>query len=552
MEREVLIPQYTGAYKAGTANIRMGLISGVQSFISVACESAAAEDDAVGVLITNVGEIDNTYCPMVSYRYGIRFTYKYNNTFYVIVLRACLVTDNLIQEISPGLLKCNTISPYNIIDTINNKVELGSIDYHGQIKFKGLAPEAVHKWAAIIQGKYCQSIDTGDKLPTQTTTAAPILPGTAIPIKISSAIMGKTDYSVDVYYDDIYWRSAPSFGGYTTAPAYAIPSKVDLLYVSDITLPVAMGSTYPGNFTAKTKDETLFLERYKLDYTGAYHEFDGYQIGNNLSGVYDSFTLFGQIYLFDGLNIYAASFNGTAFQSREMACPAYGMTYIASAPTQIYFLSSYDNSLYVFDGGRSLTKYHRLSDEATVTDGVYSTLENTLLLQTATTFIWVRDNVISVNAKKTNQTATALYTTSAGIVISNNVNKWIYSYLPLAGSTVVPFVYFGPYLGMGTEMRAATVTYFATLYSPTKAAADLTLVCYSFDEDGYHVQTEYLHINAGDWASNGFYRCRIQPQSQKAVAAAIGVAFTTKLILNRVSVEYAADEAVVTSAARSR
>ncbi|MFA5377261.1 MAG: hypothetical protein WC455_16040 [Dehalococcoidia bacterium] len=548
-----LTGHYESAYYLSLPfHIRVGLIAGIQSYLSVAYEPSTGYD-CLGTTLTGVGEFDSAYYPHTYIdASSTRLAYKYNGKYYYCSIRRPASSDYPLQEIFSNVCKLNSIAPYNIIDAATNLLELGSIDFNGRfstITISGAGPTATSsKYAATIKGKYSSSIDTGDKLCT-VDLADLSFEGIGTLIPSFNKSISSTLFSVDYYVEDIYYKSNSSLDPTTL---FVINSKTDTFYIPDTSLPVPIGSTYPLNYTAQFNGETVFLEKYKADPTGISHESESYLIGNNLYGTFTSFSLYGQIYIHDGQFIWACTFDGQVFSSKDIVAPASGMTYVASTPTQIFFLSSFDNSLYTFDGGRTLGKSHRLSDELTITDGTYSTLENTLLLQTASTFLWIRDGVISKTAKKATQTSTKLYSASTGIVISNNTNKWQYGFLSTGTSTVFPFSYQSPYFGVGQEMKSATTTWHAVLYSATKAAVDVTLNCYGITDEGYTTQTEYIHINAGDWASNGFYRCRIQPQGQKAVASSFGFACATKVALVRLSIEYAADEAVIPAASRSR
>jgi hypothetical protein len=285
----------------------------------------------------------------------------------------------------------------------------------------------------------------------------------------------------------------------------------------------------------------------------------GYESGNESQGTLVSFTMFEQRYLFDGFDIFSVNFAGPIFTGTSRICPAPGLQFIAASPIMAYFFSAFDNSIYIFDGGRSLTKMHRLNDirnsagvlEA-IQNGVYNVGDGTLLMQTAGSFIWVRDSVISQTYKKANQTGLTLYDTQQGIQIANNTLKWRYTFSDIGGTTVVPFVFQSAYFGPGNNTMMVVNAFDVTIHSPSKAATQVTLTYSSIDADGAQTQTPvYLTINPGDWSALGIYRCRLTPQALKVVAASIGVQCATKIVLTEVAMEWTEDVPAVPANSRS-
>jgi hypothetical protein len=275
------------------------------------------------------------------------------------------------------------------------------------------------------------------------------------------------------------------------------------------------------------------------------YDYVGYELGNDISGVFQSFYLFGQRYLFDGFQIWLASFNGPLYATKTFICPATGMQLISVSPTEVFFLSTFDNSLYSFDGGRALNKVKRMNDlrnssnvvEAVI-NGVFSVVDNTLLLQTASTFVWIRDGVVSQTNKKANQTAISLFDTQNGIQIANNTLKWRYSFTDIGGTTVVPLIFQSAYFGALQEMASKGLAFDVTIWSPSKAQTDIILSCFSFDSDKYSTQTEPLRIMPNDWTDLGLFRCRIQPKTETAVGASVGISCSQKINVTGITMEY--------------
>jgi hypothetical protein len=308
-----------------------------------------------------------------------------------------------------------------------------------------------------------------------------------------------------------------------------------------------MGYTF-GDKVAFTEIETLFLGVGVAGVPDIDYDYDGYELGNDLMGVWKSFYLFGERYIFDGYAIWITSFNGSLYQTKAFVCQALGMQFIAVAPTEAFFLSTSDNSLYSYNGGRSLVKAKRMNDLRnssngieTITDGIYNVRDNTLLLQTASTFVWIRDGIVTLNNKKANQTSITLYDTANGIQIANNTLKWRYSYSILTGptSTVVPLTWQSAFHSLKGNELSVTLAWIITIFSPEgPITMPITLRCHSFDQDGYNLQRDDMTVNPADWDALGFVRLRTQPKSPKALASSVQVDTTVHIVITDISVEY--------------
>ena len=184
---------------------------------------------------------------------------------------------NRIQSIDGRLYKINTLSPQNVWDTLNNTLEISSMDYNGKMLFTSIAtPTTSTKVASLIETGFSNSVDTGDKLvqiPTPTSSNIDIF-GYRIPI--ASAVL--STFHVDTYIDDIY-----SFSTYTDGSELVLPDPASPIYVSDDRLPVPIGAQYT-TATVINGSSTIFLNK----------NYDGYAIGNDTAGKFIPFYLFGQ------------------------------------------------------------------------------------------------------------------------------------------------------------------------------------------------------------------------------------------------------------------
>jgi hypothetical protein len=560
------LSDFNGNSLGNTCSLRVMMEVGIPTTITAGVIAQDATYDALGVPITNVGEFDEFFMPHVTDNGSTRLNcvYRYNGVLFFFVIASGAT--NTLQPVSDNVYMVNCLSPINAIDVANRTLNLGSNDYNGRILFRSIAAIiATVKCVGIMQGPYSNSSDTGDKLITQTffVASANIVPGIELPSFVDRAVF---DYGVNIYLADLYSTTYQSF-----SVTYTNPVQVGVLYVPDTRIPFAMGYTFYGS-VMQTEIETIFSGVGVSGSANIDYDYLGYEIGNDTPGLYQSFYLFGQTYLFDGNNIWLSTFNGSLFSGRGSVpvAPATGTQFIAVSPTEAFFLSTFDNSLYSFNGGRALTKVKRMNDlrnssngvEAII-NGVYNVRDNTLLMQTYNTFVWVRDGVVSQHNKKATQAGTMfLYDTQSGIEITNGTTKaWIYSFQTqgtttttggTAVSSVVPLTWQSAYHSLKGNELSVAMAWIITVYSPEgPITMPYTLRCHAFDQDVYTLQRADGTIRPSDWDSLGFARMRVQPKNEKALASSIQFDTLQHIVITDVTVLYGDEAQATIAGARS-
>lgn len=527
-------------------SLRVAMINEQPSFISAGVIGAenTLPMDCLGVPITNIGEFDPYFVPHVdNCGSWINCIYRYNGTLFF--FDVVYDTINTLQRVSDNLYLINSISPVNVVNIAERALALGPNDYNGRILFRSVAAIiATAKAVGVMQGRHVNSIDTGDKLITQTfATATNLIPGIELPSFVDRAV---PDFGVNIYLADVY-----SVTYQTVNITYAKGDLASTLYISDTRVPFGMGYTFSSP-VMQTEIESIFVGAGSLGETDVDNDYLCYELGNQVTGIFEGFLLFGQRYLFDGYQIYLAQFAGSIYTGKESMCQAYGMDLIATSPTLIYFFSSFDNSIYTFDGGRALTKLVRMNDVDAILQGVFNVRDNTLLLETTANLVWVRDGVITENAKKATQTGLGLYDTRLGIVLANNTLSWQYNFSATGMTSIVTLTWQSAYHGLLNNILSVATTWVITLYSATRQTAVVTLTCYSFDQGKTFTNTAPITVKPADWDTQGFYRCRIQPKNQLALASSVKVSCAQKIAITDVSVEYTGDAFAVTAASRSK
>ncbi len=539
------LTDFVGNTLGATCSLRIPMLNEQPSMLSAGVIGAenTLPMDCLGVPLTNVGEFDEYFVPNVKdSATSLRCLYRYNGVLFWLTISA----GPTLSRVSDNVYMVNCLSPINCIDVANRLLTLGVNDYNGRMLLRSAAAilSTSAKAVGVMQGQHANSIDTGDKLITQTfAVATNLIPGIELPSFIDRAV---PDFGVNIYRADVYSATYQSVNVTTVKGDLA-----NTLYIADTRIPFAMGYAFDGP-VMQTEIETIFSGVGVLGNTDVEYDYLCYEIGNQLAGRYQSFRLFGQTYLFDGVSIYLATFGGATFTGRQPIAPAEGVMFVGASPTVVYFLSSFDNSIYTFDGGRALMKLTRLNDEATISQGSFSVCDNTLLLETATDFIWIRDGVVTRNAKKAAQTGLALYDTQLGLVIANNTQSWRYTFYALLGSTVVPLTWQSAYFGVTGNHQGALQAFIITLYRAVKAATALMVTVDTFDVEREIHQEIPFNLKPSDWTPLGFCRLRIVPKQLLSLGVSIGLRTSDRLVVNDVVAEFTPDASALPATARSK
>jgi hypothetical protein len=545
--------------------IRFGVIPstgggtpGTQQYLSAAIISG--NTDNMGVLLTGIGEIDNTYCPHVVLDNTIM--YRNQGNYFIITLGT---PTNPLQRLTDRLYKINTISPVNIYDDITTTLQLGSMDYNGRMLVTNTATAtSAYDVDMQVLGPFSNSIDVSPgtvyigngqvssiSYPTFTPVAytIPYLPG-----NINFGVLTYYGSGTALTYVCTTKNSSSILQIYDTAVARPT-------WVSNATyLPTAIGySFFYRGFLQENYTTIILNQLYLNPYSGSYNESDTFILGNQVFGLFIPFTFYGQDYLFDGNYIWAVMYDstGTIYQGKVRIIGANGLTFLAVSPTMAYFLSSLDNSLYVFDSGRNLNKKTRLNELDTITGAVFNVHDNSLLLNGAATsgnpnqygsLIWIRDGVITLNAKSAAQAGSLnLFDTINGIIIANNTNQWQYSFNALSGASLVPLTIQTAYMGMENNEKIRMKNVVCTLYARSAKLKSskpiiVTLQALIREEAGIFNQIQRIFsINPGDWNSLGYYNIRLQPQFQTNLGMSIVLITQAKVNLTSMTIEYNVD-----------
>lgn len=525
--------------------------------------SASFDADGIGVPITEVGELNGNYYPQIL-KCGsgcYRVVYRRGNGSFAVVS----FTDGTVgrlQEIAPGVVKINTISALCIADANDNDLQYCGNAYNGFVVAGFDAVSPVQKaFVARYRGEYGGSVDTGYK-----STGSVLVGSINLLVVPESVSYSPNNETIDFYYGPPpasleYYRSIRDGNAQSVKSYYQ-----GTLYVDDSIIPPPAGVQY-------------FEQTFQLIGSTAIREFnyDGYQLLNETAGQYQSFRLFGSLYLFDGDWIHSTQLNNNVLQRIDHVANALGLVFLAESPTAIFFYSSFDNSIYTFDGGQSVAKLQRLSQRGTIRAGVFNARENTLALFTDNTIIFTRDGVMTESFLPITWPF-SIYSTSDGIWTAQNsyAIKYLYNAL-ISGSSVVialdldggiwgtaytdtynggiwgtsytdtivgtnqqsetgvidPLIWQTKFNGFSDRTKQSLDRYLFRVYKQDKAETTVTVDYYAYFEDTQYHETRQITLGnvSNPYDSDGYAVFEYLPQNKNAIASSIKLTFPDKILL---------------------
>jgi hypothetical protein len=554
-----------GALTSQPFEFRVVMINNSAYYLSVA--PVGGGYDNLGVMITNVGEFDNAYTPQTVNDSCV--LYRYNGSFFIVDVVES--PPNLIQKVGEQLYKINTISPFNLVDTAHETLQIGSCDFNGRVIFTStVAGTAGQFFDALFEGPFSQSVDPGER---QISIVG--LTNVNFQVVGYNVLSTRTaNYEIDCYYNHQYLTSAlngnvklinPSLvvyseGGLFQGASYSTATVLNSAGGTTPAIPIAQGYVY-GNKTVTTPLETIFLlQNYNSGLVnGLQTVYEGYGVGNQLPGVYTNFIIYGINYIYDGEYIWSVDIYNNVVQNKTRRAEAYGLQFVSQSPMVAYFLSTFDNSLFVFQGNYQLQKIMRFNEFDQIITGAFSDRDNTLVMYNDDKLIFLRTEptaantvipIISSQPLESSQQNLVLTNTTKGLILTgndgNNWYSWQYSYEPLG--TVMPIDWQSGYFGAKGGVRSIVQAILVTVHSPSRALTTLNCFTYTTDAglgaayDEQKVSLVPFVINPADWSLNGMKTCRIQTQNMKALSTSVEIICNSKVDILNVELDVAPAE----------
>ena len=149
------------------------------------------------------------------------------------------------------------------------------------------------------------------------------------------------------------------------------------------------------------------------------------------------FYFYGSYYMYDGSYIYQCLLTngstGTLTSPPIKVCNALGLAFLCQSQSAAYFYSDFDNSIYMFTGGRSLVKYMQLNKKSAIQQAIYSSRDNALCLR-------LESSVIVVRPENMEETSNGAFVTGTQITETAWPEYAIATYKNMASTHNGPFL----------------------------------------------------------------------------------------------------------------
>jgi hypothetical protein len=551
--------------------LKVHTIAGLASYIS-----ASFNVDGIGAPITEIGELSPYYCPQAVRidvnNYQILYQ-RGDNTFAVIAISRDAFDRT--QEIASGVVKINTISGLNVADSINKDLKMGGNAFNGfaVVGFASLAQMGAY--VARHRGIYGGSVDTGYKNNTA------IVAGAVSLVVIPESIQ----YSPNNELIDIYVGLPPSSLNYFASIASGLAQILNnallgTLYVDDAILPIPAGALVSPRSALLVRTTALR----EVDY-------DGYQLGNEIIGQYNSFVLYSSVYFVDSEWIRNVSISaGNVIVSAIKTVPVQGLRYLTASPQEAFFVADFDNALCSFNGGQSVQKGVLFNRREPIREGVYSVIENTLALLEDSGIVFIRDGVITQtpipfpSPPRVFATVDGIWLSQSGYSIRFVFNLAGLSVVPpiavldvidggawgtaypntIDGGTwgagldvidggawgsgggsdmVVPCLWQSKFLGVSDRAIQMIDRFLIRVYKEDKTAADITVTFEYFDENNQNIDSRIYTVGslANPYDSEGYAYIEYIPPQKRSVGASMRIEWISKLLILSVIATLAGD-----------
>jgi hypothetical protein len=204
--------------------------------------------------------------------------------------------------------------------------------------------------------EYINSFDTGEVVLDYVFTPQP---GSGLNVAVTTG---------DVYLNGVY--------SFTGGNVKRVGSKIDTLYIPLENIPLTKDENIGEiSFYRQEDNQTVIRSR----------DFHGYKLQNVVAGNLQAFQMLGTLYFYDGTWILTAPTQGFDLTGGvQRVLQLTGMRFICSAPDCALFHSNYDNSVFVFDGGRSVKKLFSMEKYTPISIGVFNAEEDSFCLLSGT------------------------------------------------------------------------------------------------------------------------------------------------------------------------
>ena len=475
----------------------------------------------IGSILTPFGDLLEDYIVSFYIANNKQYIISKTGSGYIRVTRLGVDIPDRIERIAQYIHKINTVDTVNIIveKVTSIQSEIGSLDWNNKFLIKNNIIDTVLKPVSTyhVNSGYNPLYEV-----TKKRSSSMIVSDTSFELfGILTDAQTDNAYNLEFTGTDMFLENIDVFYG-TVQPSiyrYSITNGNQRINtdLDGLLFPLGVMAPFPVGTEWSLQNEIASIGKTSHDLlavglTDGNKTLDLYLYSNQVYFGQDSFDLFGVQYIYDGDYIY---------QGNERIAMAFGYKYIGCDNASAYFYNTWDNSIYQFNGSRSLTKYIDMSNRKNILIGRYDGYSGEMILITEDEILKSRNNSIMNYPYVAENSRHAIIPTKKGSFIKlNDGSRVLLS--PKDGNTE-PFEIVTSYIGVDGSTVCDYERVDVRLYSPDKSELSFFAELQTINQDTKESEQKLVELSGHDWSIDGYKTIRLTPKYKKGTGLSLRI-----------------------------
>lgn len=485
---------------------------------SLTQQQASSDGVQNGQAMINYGDTISDYTPSFHTFTANAPNYRLANNFYNIFVHKQLpgtfcVTrignarptnisvSNFIREISPDILAFECDTSYGILDC-KKRIWYQRAQHHGIVFISGGNSGVSTRVNYQNRSEFSETIALGDR--------------TVLDLSATGFIITPWDLrDGDIFFNSSYYSTILTING-TTGDAVIADFQLGTQFLSSTYTPLAIRQR-------DTNISALWFGETELTVPGS----DGFFSENIIAGTYQAFTINGQVYFYDGAGISQVFFNGLLFSGKQVVNNARCLRLLTASREIAFFFSDFNQSLFGFDGARSLQHVEAFLAFSTIREAWYTSNDDTLWLTDGAKLITWREGKWGA-VTYANASGSLMMDTTAGSYIVKEDGQTVNTWSLLTG-TIIPMTLKTPFVGLGDNNRIKVRMYSIYLKFDTITNTNITLTYRYLLENGLNsAPAVVFNVLSTMMDANGYVRLWYNAPVDTTIGASLEITCASK------------------------
>ena len=486
---------------------------------AVVSYSYTINSSRIGTILIPFGDLQEDYFPNMYFHNDKQYIISKNAIGYIRIIRLGTNVPNRIERMAQYIHRINTVDTVNILAEREERItaEYGSLDWNNKF-------ELVNNVLFTPQSNTIYHVNSGYNPLFEMTglrSASMMVSDTTFTLygtlhdQLTSSQEGFTlnfincqlpDGQIDVFYDPVQ----PS------KYRYSIINNTQRFFTDfeGQHFPLGPIVPFPIGTNWSLHNELLAVGEMGLSLLAVGMVFnnktlDLYPFSNQIYFGSDSFNLFGIQYVFDGDYIYQDSDRiAMAFEYKFMGCDN----------NAAYFYNSWDKSIYLFTGSRTLNKSINLTNRSLVKLGRHDGFSGEMIFLTEDEILKSREgSIMNFPYKPENN----IIPTKVGPYIKLEDGSHIL--LSPKDGNVDVFEIITGFIGIDGSTVCDFERIDVRLFSPEKTPLEFKVEAQTINQDTKESEQKQISLKANDWSTDGYKTLKLIPQYKKGTGLSLRI-----------------------------